>query len=187
MKYFLQQFNSEHRYKSYNIDSFKHSFFQDFHTTYKEDKHHLRDWTLEINIEQVYSSTFLKTFSMGQYSYTGGAHPNTYVTFCNFDLVKNRVLKYGDIFQNMSNKEFLALIERTFRKQNNIPKNDSLSKHGYWFDEQPFSLSEQFGFNQKGLIVFYNPYEIAPYVMGSTDFEIPWTELTPFLKSSFKY
>ena len=38
------------------------------------------------------------------------------------------------------------------------------------------------GFNENGIILLYNVYEIASYVQGVTEFTIPYAEANPYLK-----
>lgn len=42
-----------------------------------------------------------------------------------------------------------------------------------------------FCFTKQGITWQFNPYEIAPYALGSFTVEIPWSELRPYLKKAF--
>jgi hypothetical protein len=51
--------------------------------------------------------------------------------------------------------------------------------------EMLFSMPEpngNFSVSDTHVTWVYNPYEIAPYVMGAIELSVSWTDLKPFLK-----
>ena len=79
-------------------------------------------------------------------------------------------------------QQLTGLAEKKFREMKNMGETDSLKDAGFWFDGNKFALSENFGVTETGLLFFYNPYEIAPWAMGSTELEIPFEEIQTLLK-----
>ncbi len=47
--------------------------------------------------------------------------------------------------------------------------------------------SENFILGDETITFVYNPYEIAPYAMGSTELIIPFSDIEKLLKNSFNY
>ena len=70
-------------------------------------------------------------------------------------------------------------------KQHNLKnlktKNKPQSIEDYFFGK-PFQLPENIGFNNNGLLLLYNTYEIASYAQGYTEFVIPFNDCESFLK-----
>jgi hypothetical protein len=50
-----------------------------------------------------------------------------------------------------------------------------------FFFGKDFVLPENIGYNEEGLLLLYNTYEIASYAMGITEFTIPYSEINNLL------
>ena len=50
----------------------------------------------------------------------------------------------------------------------------------YFFGEE-FHLPANIGYNDEGVLLFYNVYEIASYAVGITEFTIPFEEVEDYL------
>ena len=102
------------------------------------------------------------------------AHGNSYIKFLNFDanngvqLNKEAIIKDKKAFSNIVSKFLKAEIE-----------NESIENI---FFEGNFKLPESIGFNDEGVIILYNAYEIASYAQGITEFTIPYNEIEQTLK-----
>jgi hypothetical protein len=103
----------------------------------------------------------------------GGAHGNT------AKLVQSYSLKDGmaiDLVERYGEK-LKALAEVKFREYHSLSADESLNDAGFIFPEEGFILPENIGYSVKGITLFYNPYEVAPYSTGSTILEIYMEEL----------
>jgi hypothetical protein len=129
-------------------------------------------WDASFDGEVTYQSTELISIAINSYVNSGGAHGNSNVTFYNFDASGN-LLKFDDLF---SNKEALTAIVKTFFEAET--KGSSIN----FFSGDPFSLPANFGFNDEGVIFFYNVYEIASYADGITEFTVPFKDIESYLK-----
>ena len=129
-------------------------------------------WDASFDGEVTYQSPELISIAINSYVNSGGAHGNSNVTFFNFDS-NGTVLKFDDLFDN---KESLTSIVKTYFEEEIKGSNIN-----YFFDEK-FHLPANIGFNDEGVIFFYNVYEIASYADGITEFTIPFQELDAFLK-----
>ncbi|MDO4228341.1 MAG: DUF3298 domain-containing protein [Capnocytophaga sp.] len=115
-----------------------------------------------------------------RYSYTGGAHGISSSVLLNFDVSNGELIGNDKLFTDLS--KVLQVAENQFKKEQNINPSESLNEKGFWFDDDKFHLPQNVGFSDKYLILYYNPYEIAPYVAGSFEVKIPIDEVKPFLK-----
>jgi len=147
-----------------------------FDTEYKSFKEGFGEgnmvWDASFDGEVTYQSPELISIAINSYVNSGGAHGNSNVTFYNFDAFGN-ILKFDDLF---TNKDELTSVVKTFFKE-----ETEGSSINYFFGEK-FHLPANIGFNDEGVLFFYNVYEIASYADGITEFTIPFEELEAFLK-----
>ena len=120
------------------------------------------------------ASRNLRTYSVMDDSYSGGAHGTTINTFLVFDLTTGRQITEADLFRDgfeediaepLYDKVLEGLDEDAWDAIYEVPTPNG-----------NFSVSEQ------GLTWHYNQYEIAPYVVGPLSAEFSWDELAPYLK-----
>lgn len=155
-----------------------------FIENYRRDKAEFPDmsgeYTAEINVTEIYTTSEIVSFEMRQYLYTGGAHGYGTTAFKNFDPKTGKELKNKDIFNDLN--KFKEFAEMRFRKQNNIPNEEPINEAGFWFEDDVFHLPESIGFIKDSLIFVYNQYDIASYADGPIELKIPLEDAKPFLK-----
>lgn len=124
------------------------------------------------------------TYQVTDYSFTGGAHPNTVVTPMTYDLKAGRLLTYANLFIPGAEATLLPLIEDALASQYGVSSPGQLARAGFFTDQ--LAVSKQV-FIYDGQIVFhYNPYEIAPYVMGQIEVPIAPFAVEPLLTPEAK-
>ena len=129
-------------------------------------------WDASFDGEVTYQSDVLISIAINSYLNSGGAHGNANVTFFNFD-ASGKALTFDEIF---TNKESLTSLVKTY-----FDEETEGSTINYFFEES-FHLPANIGFNDEGVIFFYNVYEIASYADGITEFTVPYSEIEPYLK-----
>lgn len=129
-------------------------------------------WDASFDGEVTYQSSELISIAINSYVNSGGAHGNSNVTFFNFD-TNGKLLSFNDLFTNKS--ELTAKVKSYFDEET---EGNTTS---YFFGEE-FHLPANIGFNDEGVIFFYNVYEIASYADGVTEFTIPFEEIESLLK-----
>jgi len=129
-------------------------------------------WDASFDGEVTYQSSELISIAINSYINSGGAHGNTNVTFFNFDSSGN-LLEFNDLFT--SKNELTKSVEPYFDAET---KDIDIN----YFSGDPFHLPENIGFNEEGIIFFYNVYEIASYAEGITEFTVPFQDLESLLK-----
>jgi hypothetical protein len=142
------------------------------------------DWEAEMEAQVNFTNRNLICIRLETYMYTGGAHGLGTVAFLNFDKITGEPLGNWEFFDDMEGFERLA--EKKFRIQEHIPPNGNINTTGFMFEDDRFHLPENIGLTKKGLLLLYNPYEIASYADGSISLTIPWNEAQTYLIRKLK-
>ncbi|PWI30541.1 DUF3298/DUF4163 domain-containing protein [Flavobacteriaceae bacterium LYZ1037] len=126
------------------------------------------EWDAQIDGEVMYQSDEIVSIAITSYMNTGGAHGSLNISFLNFDAYTGKPLKNEELFQ-----DYLSFTE--IAKDYYI--EEIADKKELYFEPDNFKLPENIGFNDEGVILLYNTYEIAPYASGITEINIPWEVL----------
>ena len=166
-----------------NLDKAASLFAQDYEAVRKEMGRLSGCWQLETKADTVHSSAKALTVKVETYAYTGGAHPNSSLSFYTFDRKTGRVLTLNDMVEDTT--ALLSLLEQTFRQQQKIGPKASLEEEGYFLRDGQFFLPANVGTTSNGLLFYYNPYEIAAYAVGPVEVMIPYEKLNGILREQW--
>lgn len=112
------------------------------------------------------------------YDYQGGAHGNPYRIVSNLDLNRSLKLKLSDLFRDGSDYEPRLLDIMNEQRQQHPSEYEGV--------EAVTSLPEQdFYLTEDELVIFYPPYELAPYARGYVEFRIPLQQIDDILSETF--
>lgn len=138
----------------------------------------------EFSVSCLWSTERYVTLYTKCISSTGGAHPNV---FCQAYVVNlangsqeslERMLEpYG-----LTSDELADCVAETLLAEHGEDLFDYDDKGNLKKDVSRFLQEHQWYFNDKGLVVFANPYEIAAYAYGMIECEISYEELEQGLK-----
>lgn len=148
---------------------------------YAEEFKNQNTYGLGWSLEAIGKIEFHKTFAnlqIDNYSFFGGAHPNYHSQYTNFDTKTGKVLSYSDVVQDM--EAFKKLAEEGFA--NAMKEKTGEDEYLYLFGDSGFSLGENFKLGKEAIEILYNPYEAGPYVLGSTEVILPYSELKDIIK-----
>lgn len=152
--------------------------FNDEYTDFYSDFPNVsQPWDAQIDGEVMHQTPQIISVAITSYVNTGGAHGNTRISFLNFDTAT------GNRIQNdalINNKKAFETVAKTYL-MDAVDADDLLSKPNH------FKLPENIGFNNEGVILLYNQYEIAPYSTGIIDFTIPIEKVRDFLSFNGTY
>ncbi|MED4583819.1 DUF3298 and DUF4163 domain-containing protein [Brevibacillus choshinensis] len=122
----------------------------------------------------------LVAFSVQTYTYTGGAHGMTDVTFYNIaNLDKAKNLQLSDLFQ--PGYDYRYVLNNLIKQQ--IQTNPEI-KDMYNFET--IAENQPFSFENGNLVIHFTQYEIAPYAAGMPSFTIPSRSFANLLKPDVK-
>lgn len=117
-------------------------------------------------------------------AFTGGAHGIFNALYLNYSRETGSVLDVFKLIQDTTVLMDLAKIE--FCRQRSLPMNASKEQTTLFCELSQMPMPLNIGFSEKGLVLFYNPYEIAPWSSGPIKIEIPFSSLKDVFKTNFK-
>ncbi|NRA91375.1 MAG: DUF3298 and DUF4163 domain-containing protein [Psychroserpens sp.] len=141
--------------------------FEAFKTKFPDSA---QQWEFFVDGEITFSSEHLICIALNTYLDTGGAHGNTNITFFNFNPETGEQFSLSELIDDSNS--FSSLVEQELMKHLSA-KDKGNTAEDYFFGKD-FQLPESIGFSDEGVIILYNPYEIASYSQGIIEFTIPY-------------
>lgn len=176
-------FNSGEPKKASTYQEIADDYIRVYDEFYLQNKNSERPtfWYLNIKINVVNQEKgYIALACLGS-DFSGGAHPNSYIRYLNYDPQTDQPLTLESWIAPEKRVELLKLAESIFRKNENLAPAESLAGR-YFFENDKFALAQNFYVSKKGLVFLYNPYEIKPYVAGTTELLIPFGQLKGIAK-----
>jgi hypothetical protein len=170
--------------ESVDFKSMMKGFIDEYESFTNEFPDAYQSWFIErtgevkLNKENFFSIDYL------EYSYTGGAHPNTYITFKNFNLSNGEEITLDEIISENKQQELTKIGEAEFRKLKELTTESDLGQAGFWFENNKFYLNDNFLITDSSLVFYYNNYEITAYAFGPTALEIPFSKIESLARES---
>jgi len=163
--------------KTRSLDNMAEAFFKDYENNLHDFPKYSLPWEINNTIVIVYNDRSIVSLQSEVYSLTGGAHGNAGVYFANLNSQSGKRISLSDILVPGYKKEIDNIGEKIFRKDKALESAEKLEDAGYWFQDNKFTLNENFGIKNDGLVFYLNSYEIAPYAMGPTELFIAYSEI----------
>ena len=137
-------------------------------------------WSENREVKVVANTPQVFSLSLGSDGYSGGAHGNSRIDYRSYDPKTGKRYTLGDWLKKGYEKPLQDLGEKAFRKARDLPAEGDLNDFGFTFN-QGFQLNDNYAATPKGLLFYFNPYEIASYADGPTELIIPYSELKDWL------
>ena len=132
-------------------------------------------YTVELANDKIISVSFANS------TYTGGAHPNHYSLTINFDLQTGREIKLADLFK--PNSTYLKVISdysiEALKEKAGDMTDDEWIATGAGPETKNF---ESWNIKKTGILINFDPYQVAAYAAGPQDVLIPYEKLKSILK-----
>lgn len=154
----------------------------------KEDLPPWYNHEYSISSELTLSRDSIYNYSVTNYQFTGGAHPNTFSNWTNINAHTGKELKKSDVFTEGSDKQIIQLIGRHLLADVNkrLETDTITSLQGLWDNGILLNIDlyvpDNFLITDEGVKFLYNRYDIAPYVMGDFQLNIPYAEIENLMK-----
>ena len=136
-------------------------------------------WESTVDAKVIYQSDALICIEINHYSFTGGAHGNGGLQSLLVDATTGKKIPNDKLFKNSD--DFKAFAEKEFRRTYKIPETGSINQTGLQFEDEQFHLPQNIFFTNKGLLLYYNQYEVAAYVEGTKQLLFPYDKITDYL------
>jgi len=163
--------------ESVDFNTLMDGFIQDYESFKKEFPDAPQSWTVERTGEVKLNKANIFSIDYTEYVFTGGAHPNTFVSFKNFNLTNGEEITLDELISLENQNELTKIAEKEFRKLKKLNPDDDLGKAGFWFEDDEFSLNDNFLITDNSLIFYYNNYDITAYAFGPTELIVPYSEI----------
>ncbi|MDC7994839.1 DUF3298 and DUF4163 domain-containing protein [Altibacter sp. HG106] len=139
-------------------------------------------YAVEATISERFQNDQYLSLEANVYTYTGGAHGYGSTSFLLFDKALGTSISFPEVIADW--EAFEAYVETAFRKAYELSAADSINANGFWFEKDQFYIPKSIGFTSEGVLLIYNPYEIASYAEGAIELSLPWKDIEPYLKTS---
>lgn len=157
--------------------------FEQAYNVYRKETNSEIPWNLELHIEISRPFNELVTLEVSEYSFLGGAHGHGTINYFNYTVPDGKMLELKDLFPDI--KQLNKIAEEYFRNQHmQGDMSADFDEYEFEFENNRFSVNENFKLTPNGLQIQFNTYEIAPYVLGDPLIEIPWERIQPLLKKN---
>ena len=137
-------------------------------------------WRLDRRVEVVGETLGVVSLACSQFEYAGGAHPMTTLHYLMLGEDDGRRVRFADVFRGSVRESLGTAVEPFFRKARGLAADSSLAAAGFTFPGGRFVLNDDFAIAPDGVRWHFEPYEIAAYVFGPTDFVVPFDVARPF-------
>lgn len=142
----------------------------------------VRPYTASTSYKVAYKQNNIVSIACTYYNYTLGAHENYEIKTFNFNLTTGKQLALKDLFNK--NENYISVINEEIQKQIKLNPSKYFSEKDQGFvsikPDQPFGIEDD------NVILYFNPYEIAPYSTGAPQFKLPFSLFKGGVKTGYK-
>ncbi|MDR3335117.1 MAG: DUF3298 domain-containing protein [Treponema sp.] len=163
-------------YKDALIASYKNNYVQ-MERVPDENSGTMLNWEYTETVEGDQLGSRLIVISRSREYYLGGAHGMREKAYFVIDGEQVKQLKIEDFIQDKPALE--RFIEDALRSYTELEPGAPLSGGGFFEDTIP--IPDNFFLSSEGIGFHWDPYEIAPYVMGSIEVVLPFAEIKALL------
>lgn len=159
----------------------KQEYFEGYIEFYSEETLGMSaEWDSNKEVDVIYNDNYFTTISFMTDEYSGGAHPNGYISYLVLDLKNSKEITLEDIFDaNGIN----TIKQKILDKSLEIAKKEgatTLEEGGFFVED--IKPTENFIVSSTGIEFVYNRSEITPYVMPAPTYFFSWLELKEIIK-----
>jgi hypothetical protein len=139
--------------------------------------------SLSLNIKAIVlrQDSGITTLQLQLYTFRGGTHGDSIIRFINWDTKAKKSITLNDILVNGYEDRLTGIADTIFRRQEKLSDTTSLAAN-YFFKGNKFALNQNYSITPLGIRFLYNENEIKPYIAGTTDLFIPYSQLKSLLR-----
>jgi Protein of unknown function (DUF3298) len=130
----------------------------------------------------------------------GAAHPNYHIetyNFLLFPLIQVKELAWCFDSQESSLLEIVSFVRDSLKKetyfetdQDGKPTGEpipTLTEEWIVSGTESWEHLSAFNFNENGLVIYFSPYQVGPFAVGSFFVEVPYEFIAKHLKTEIKH
>lgn len=141
-------------------------------------------WFVEKDLQKVFENETVVTIAVSSKGYLGGAHDFEEKSLVSFEKATGEKITLESLVAPYSRQILSSIAAIEFRRAFSVPVGQTLEESGFLIKStSDFPISENIGVVGAGLMMHFNPYEIAPYSKGAFSFVLPFEALEPILRS----
>jgi hypothetical protein len=130
--------------------------------------------------EVLYVSDRFLSYSIRNFSYTGGAHGNGTVRCSVLDLNTSCPLFLSDLFPEGALSDVSELMRQQLLSDRGFTSFEQLCDEGF-YQPNEIDVVDNFYIDERGITWQYSPYEIAAYYCGYIAVTLTWDQVYPYL------
>jgi hypothetical protein len=136
-----------------------------------ESNKSIKLWEVNISDNIIYNTFKVSSLRIDAKTNFGTPKDNNIAAISSFDPQTGEMLSMEKLVTDQAT--MLALCEKNLRTS-----KTNIFKNGFKFTkESPFRLPKNFAITPQGILIHYNPREIAPNILDDVEFTIPFEEL----------
>jgi hypothetical protein len=142
-------------------------------------------WTWDYHevVERLPAAALPTLVRRREYS-TGGAHGNREKRYFVFDEKKGVMLSLDTLILQEGRARLNELVTEAVRRYAGVSAGRPLTEQGFFYDS--IEAPENFFITESGISFHWDPYEIAPYVMGSIEISIRGNDAHDLLTEDYR-
>lgn len=155
-------------------------------------------YSIENSVQMKRADDTVFSYTRTDYSFFGGAHPNTYITGYQFDSQTGEALTLQDVAADYDGVyEYVTDTLNRYSDEDGFTFFDGYEdtvKTMFYGAEEDSKASEtenallssvNWFMTESGIVVFFNQYDLAPYAMGQITVEIPFSAENGLLQAEY--
>lgn len=155
-------------------------------------------YSIENSVQMKRADDTVFSYTRTDYSFFGGAHPNTYITGYQFDSQTGEALTLQDVTADYDGVyEYVTDTLNRYSDEDGFTFFDGYEdtvKTMFYGAEEDSKASEtenallssvNWFMTESGIVVFFNQYDLAPYAMGQITVEIPFSAENGLLQAEY--
>lgn len=167
------------------VDSFKNTYIRNYRKEvgeiYHRDPEPVMPWfnrAFELKTALADGREGTLNVEADFYLYEGGAHPNTYSRWMNFDRTTGQLLSSKEVFPAATRHAVEQQLLDALLKTKQAENLDSLKAMGY-LTHTFIYIPENFILGKDSISFLFNAYDIAPRAAGATVLKLGYDQLKP--------
>jgi hypothetical protein len=174
------------------VDEYVNIYLEDYKSLegdFKEEKEKSKDapvasWFSYYEIlsdEITFNKANLLSYTINFENYTGGAHGAHTHTNVVLNLKTGEIVTEDDIFIEGYQDALALMLVDKIAKQNEVENARELESIGFFSADEIFP-NGNFLIDEEGITYYFNEYEIAAYVVGTTRVKLLYSDIKPLLR-----